>query len=106
MVRTKAILGFVAPFSFSGLKEDFSSKKKGEFVILGGGDVAFPLFLSASVATFHPAGALVISLFSCFGLVFSFYLFAFLGKGKAIPALPPIALFSVLGYLVFFLSQG
>ncbi len=99
MVQTKVVLGFVVPFSFSQLKDDMSSKKRGEFAVLGGGDAAFPLFFASSVASFSPAGAVAIALFSCLGLALGFYLFLVLGKGKPVPALPPIALFSIFGYL-------
>ncbi len=99
MIRTKAIMGFIIPSSFSLLLDDFSKKEKGEFAVLGGGDIAFPLFLCASVSTFSLWGAFFIALFSSLGVILSFYIF--LKKRKPIPALPPISFFTVLGYLAF-----
>jgi len=104
MVKTKAIMGIITPFSFSGLLDDFGKKKKGDFLILGGGDLAFPLFLVSSVTiNYGVKEALFLTVFCTIGLAASFSLFIFQKKRRAIPALPPIAFFSILGYLVLVL---
>ena len=100
MIKTRAIMGIIIPFSFRDLLTDLDKKKKKEFMVLGGGDLAFPLFLIASVTVVNGFfEALVVLLFSCLGLLGSFLQFTSQKKNKAIPALPPIALGCLVGYL-------
>jgi presenilin-like A22 family membrane protease len=104
MIRHQAILGFILPLEASGLKEEtpkiFLGEKK-EFNVLGGGDVAFPLLFSVSLLPFSLLRALIVSLFSLIGLFFNFLVFLKRGK-RPLPALPLIALFSIIGYLLSF----
>lgn len=103
MVKTKAIMGLVIPFSFSDLIDDLNQKQKKEFIVLGGGDLAFPLFLvSAVTIKYNALSGLVLTGFSALGLLASFFIFAFQKKKRPIPALPPIALFSIIGFLVIY----
>lgn len=74
---------------------------KREYSILGGGDIAFPCLLTASVyfaQGFKPA--LVIATFGLLGLVCVYVIQAVLLKGKPMPALPPIAALTLIGLLV------
>ncbi len=104
MIKTKAIMGLIIPFSFSGLLDNLNKKKKKEFMVLGGGDLAFPLFLVSSVTiTYGLFEALILILFSSFGLFASFYLFISQKTTRPIPALPPIALFSIIGFIIILL---
>lgn len=101
MIKTRAIMGIIVPFSFSDLFANLEKKRKKEFMVLGGGDLAFPSFLVASVVL--EVGifeGFFVTLFSCLGLLGSFLLFDSQKKKKAIPALPPIALGSLIGYLL------
>ncbi|MGM0439034.1 MAG: presenilin family intramembrane aspartyl protease [Patescibacteria group bacterium] len=101
MIKTKAIMGLIIPFSFSGLLDNLEDKNKKEFMVLGGGDLAFPLFLVSSITlTYGVKEALFLVFFSSLGLFISFYLFLSQKKQKPIPALPPIALSSLIGYLL------
>ncbi len=103
MVKSKAIIGFIIPFSSSELLDDFGKKRKEKFMVLGGGDVAFPLFLiSATAINYGLREAATVTAFACVGLFGSFILFKI--KKRAIPALPPIALACLLGYsiVIFF----
>lgn len=103
MAESRAILGIILPQKFSdfnrGLKEVKIGDKKQEFLVLGAGDIVFPLILISSVLPQGISKSLIIFLFSLLGLLFGFWLFLKLGK-KPMPALPPIALFSILGYLI------
>ncbi len=101
MIKTKAVMGLIAPLDFKSLFDDLSKKKKKEFMVLGGGDLAFPLFLATSVS--HNYGfveAMVVVSFACLGLFGSFFFFIIQKIKKPIPALPPIALLSIIGYLL------
>ena len=99
MIEKKVILGFIIPkeikFFKSRLKE---VKPGGNFMILGGGDVVFPNLLAASVIPQGFLKALIIVVFSLAGSFFAYYLFT--KEKEPIPALPPIALFAIIGYLV------
>ncbi len=101
MIKTKAIMGLVIPFNFSDLLDNLEDKEKKEFMVLGGGDLAFPLFLISSVTLrYGIKEALLIVAFSGIGLFLSFYLFIIQKTRKPIPALPPIALMAIIAYLI------
>ncbi len=101
MIESRAILGLIIPRSILGFQERLEELKPGgKFLILGGGDIVFPLFLCCSlVPSFGITKTLIVALFSVMGLLASFYFFAFQKRRNPIPALPPIAFFSILGYL-------
>jgi presenilin-like A22 family membrane protease len=72
-----------------------------EYSVLGGGDIGFPLMLA--VAVFYPtglAGGIIVGAFALVGLMGAFLMQLFWLKGKPVPALPPIAFASLIGYLV------
>jgi presenilin-like A22 family membrane protease len=91
--------------SFSELAETESAKR--EFSILGGGDIGFPLMLAVSVffdvgprEPGNLAGALLVGGFAVVGLMSAFVIQMVWMKGKPVPALPPIAVFSIAGFLL------
>lgn len=105
MIINKVILGFIIPKNVRYFKDKLSQVKPGgDFMILGGGDVVFPCLLAVSVIPGGFLRALIVVLFSSIGLLFSYWLFAAQkgpkGQPGPIPALPPIALFSVIGYFI------
>jgi len=72
-----------------------------EYSILGGGDIAFPCLLTASV--YFAQGlvpAVIIAVFGLLGLVSVYAIQAKFLKGKPMPALPPIAAFTLVGLLI------
>ena len=69
-------------------------------LILGGGDIAFPLLFTISALPVNYLMALLIAIFSLLGIVFSNFLFLFQKERKPMPALPPISLFAILGYII------
>jgi presenilin-like A22 family membrane protease len=72
-----------------------------EYSILGGGDIAFPCLLTASV--YFAQGlkpAAVIAVFGLLGLVSVYVIQTRFLKGKPMPALPPIAAFTLIGLLI------
>lgn len=72
-----------------------------EYSILGGGDIAFPCLLTASVyfAQGLAPGA-IIAVLGLLGLVSVYAIQATFLKGKPIAALPPIAAFTLVGLLI------
>ncbi|HSW58581.1 MAG TPA: hypothetical protein VLH15_09275, partial [Dehalococcoidales bacterium] len=72
-----------------------------DFALLGGGDIGFPLVFVASVYALHGiAYAVVVAAASLVGLLFAYFLQMYLLKGKPLPALPPICLVAVMGYVL------
>ncbi len=90
---------------FSDLKQEEAAKR--EHTILGGGDIGFPLMLTVSVFfEYDLNGALLVGFCALIGIMGAFLIQSFWLKGKPMPALPPITLLSLIGYLItrFFLS--
>jgi len=101
MIEHRAIIALVVPQNISGFKDGLGElNKKGKFLILGGGDIAFPLLLSVSLISYSLSSSLIVGCFSILGLSISFFIFTTQKTKKPIPALPPIALFSILGFLI------
>jgi presenilin-like A22 family membrane protease len=72
-----------------------------EYSILGGGDVGFPLILMVSVyANYGFGSSMIIAGFSLVGLIGAFVIQSLFLKGKPMPALPPIAISSLIGLLI------
>jgi len=113
MIKKRVILGIIIPEKILGLKASMADveqdkipvkriikpSERGKFMILGGGDLILPLLLIASVANQNIWQSVVILVFALLGLLAMHLLFIKL-KSKPMPALPPLAVFSILGYLV------
>lgn len=100
MIENKAVLGFIIPKKIKYFKESLSKLKPGsDFMVLDGGDIVFPGLLAVSIIPSGLFKALVIVLFSSAGCLFAYWLFAKQENTNPMPALPPIALFSIIGYL-------
>lgn len=85
--------------SFSNTDEEKPGERR--FSILGGGDIAFPLLVSASVSfALGLRPALVVAVFGLVGLVMAYVIQMTLLKGKPMPALPPIAVACAIGLLL------
>jgi presenilin-like A22 family membrane protease len=90
---------------FGELKEKASEER--EYSILGGGDIGFPLMLTVAVFFASDlAGAVVVGIFALAGLICAFLIQIWWLKGKPMPALPPIAFLSLIGFLIatYFMS--
>ena len=105
MIEKKVILGFIIPKEVKYFKDRLAQIKgpngyPGNFMILGGGDIIFPSLLAVSVIPSGFLNSLIIVLFSFLGSLVSYWLFVQQTEKDPIPALPPIALFSIIGYLI------
>jgi len=101
MMEAGAILGLILPQKIFDFRASLREVKPGKrFFVLGGGDMAFPLLLSCSLLKRGLVDSLIVAIFSLFGLFFSFLIFTKQKTRQPIPALPPIALFSIIGYLI------
>ncbi len=106
MIEHKAVLALIIPQRISGLGKQLESVKndsqavKREFLILGGGDVVFPMIFCVSLIPQGITDSLIVAVFALLGLLASFWIFIRQENRKPIPALPPIALFSLIGFLI------
>jgi len=101
MIEYKAIVAFIVPQRIKDFRDHLDEVEPGgRFLILGGGDVAFPLLLSVSLVPHSLIISFVVAIFSVIGVFFSYFIFIIQKRQKPIPALPPIALFSVIGFLL------
>ncbi len=106
MVSQKAILGIVVPQRISDFKTDLKNVRPGgRFLVLGAGDIVFPLIFAVSLLNQGFFQAFSVILFSFVGLSASFLFFVSQKKRKPMPALPPIAFFSIIGYLLSILVR-
>jgi presenilin-like A22 family membrane protease len=72
-----------------------------EYSLLGGGDIGFPLMLASSVYFGHGlSDAVVVGALALVGLMSAFLIQLVWLKGRPMPALPPIAFFSLVGLLI------
>jgi presenilin-like A22 family membrane protease len=81
------------------LKKETTDKR--EHTILGGGDIGFPLMLANSV--YFVSGmwsAILVGAFGIIGLMGAFIIQRVWLKGKPMPALPPIAVSCLIGFLI------
>jgi presenilin-like A22 family membrane protease len=113
MIQKRVILGIIVPEKIMGFRASmmdvehdkiparriFKPGQRVRFMILGGGDLALPLLLIASVVRQNILHSIIILIFSLFGLLAMNLIFIRL-KSRPMPALPPLAFFSILGYLV------
>ncbi len=105
MAKRGAVLALVVPKSFSlwfNKFEIIKPENKNEFIFLGTGDLALPVFFAISALS----SGIEFSLFIIFGAIIGFtvnhLIFINQKERKPIPALPVIAFFSILGYLFSF----
>jgi presenilin-like A22 family membrane protease len=81
------------------IKKEAADKR--EHTILGGGDIGFPLMLSNSVYfTYNMNAAILTGAFGVVGLIGAFAIQKIWLKGKPMPALPPIAIMSLIGFVI------
>ena len=84
---------------FGELRAKESAKR--EYSVLGGGDIGFPLMLAVSVFFATGLGnAVIVGAFALVGLMGAFLVQLLWLKDKPVPALPPIAFASLVGFLI------
>nr|AIF09436.1 hypothetical protein [uncultured marine group II/III euryarchaeote KM3_37_C11] len=99
MASKGVILAIMIPQRLSKINVKSNEFKPGQGVfIMGTGDLAFPLFLAVSALKFSVVSAWFIVGGAIFGAALVYYLLNTQKSTRAMPALPPIALCSVLGF--------
>jgi len=94
--------GFIIPAEVSGFNQDTREVRfgKGDFMLLGTGDLALPVILVVSSLSYGLWSSVIVGASALFGLFLTHILFV--RKKRPMPALPPIALCSILGFLIMF----
>ena len=101
MIDSKAILGFVVPPDIKNFKGTTGQVVPGgKFLVLGGGDIVFPLLFCSSLVYISLVSSFVVAFFALLGLLSGFLIFITRKRRHALPALPPIAFFSIIGFLL------
>lgn len=106
MASRGAVLALIIPKSFSLWKNKFNVIKtdnRNEFIFLGTGDIALPLFFASAAFVDGIEFSIAIIIGAIIGLIADHLVFVTQKEKKAIPALPMIAFFSIVGYFVAFL---
>jgi len=70
-----------------------------DFVYLGGGDLAFPLIMAVAALKIGLYSAIITAIGALVGLLALNLIFALQKERRPMAALPPLALFSILGFL-------
>jgi|SRR3989344_542154 len=103
MLESGAIFGFIIPFEWKGFfygKKEAQARAGEKFMILGSGDSVVPLFLAASLVKISLGQAILVGLFAVGGLFVTHLIFINQKERKPMAALPPIATFAIIGYLL------
>jgi len=102
MIESEAVLGIIVPKTIFGLNSALkeADPRQGKTLVLGAGDIVFPLIFASSLVPKGIYPALIVSIFSLIGLFTGFLIFKSKRIRRPMPALPPIAFFSIIGYLI------
>lgn len=100
MIEEQAVIALILPESGKSFKASPGGFQPGQgFMVLGAGDLVFPLLMTVSTATVSLFGGVVVLVFSFLGFLLLHIIFHSQKKRRAMPALPPLALAVIVGYL-------
>jgi len=101
MLQRGVIFSIIIPTHIKNWIVDLKKVKTREgFMFLGTGDIALPMIFAAAALKTGLISSIFIILGALIGVLSLHVLFAIQKRKAAMPALPPIALFSILGYLI------
>lgn len=101
MIEEQAVLALILPEQGGTLRAHPGKVTPGHgFMILGAGDLVFPLLMIVSVGVLDLIRGLVVLGFSLLGFMFLQFIFHAQRQRRAMPALPPLALAVIIGYFV------
>jgi presenilin-like A22 family membrane protease len=101
MIKSRAIFGFIIPSSVKDFGNRMQTVQPGEqFMVLGSGDVIFPLIMTVSLVRTSLTQALIVFVFSLLGILATHLIFVNQKIRRQMAALPPIATLTIIGYLV------
>ena len=101
MIASGAVFGFIIPRRWHNFFLFRDQARIGdEFMVLGSGDIALPVMFVCSVVTHSLISAAIVGLFASLGLLLTHLIFVNQSQRRAMAALPPIAMMTILGYAV------
>jgi len=101
MIKEKALFGIVAGRKLSDFKRGISEiKPGGDFIILGAGDIVFPLIFSVACLKEGFFLSFSVAFFALLGVIINLIFLFSQKERKPIPALPLISFFAIIGYLI------
>jgi len=101
MISGRAIFAMIFPEHWHGFKSHLNEAHPGEgFMMLGTGDFVFPLIMAASAYAISPVAAWLVFSFALLGLLLMHLIFVSQKIRRPMPALPPLAAFAILGFLL------
>ncbi len=101
MISGRAIFAMIFPEHWQGFKSRLDEAHPGEgFMMLGTGDFVFPLIMAASAYAVSPVAAWLVFSFALLGLLLMHLIFVSQKIRRPMPALPPLATFAIIGFLI------
>jgi len=101
MISGRAIFAMVFPEHWQGFKSRLNEAHPGEgFMMLGTGDFVFPLIMAASAYAISPVAAWLVFSFALLGLLLMHLIFVSQKIRRPMPALPPLAAFAIIGFIL------
>ncbi len=103
MILSGAPFGFVVPIQWSDFLKNRDEAQPGigdKFILLGAGDVGLPILLMSSTVLNSIWSGIIVGIFALIGVFVTHLLFINQDKREPMAALPPIATFAIIGYLL------
>ena len=101
MIASRAIFAMIFPEKVKDFKEHLDKAHPGEgFMMLGTGDFVFPLIMASSAFALNSLAPWLVLGFSLLGLLIMHLIFFSQKIRQPMPALPPLATFSIIGFII------
>lgn len=99
LIQRRIFPALIIPSQISSFNTALKTIEPGEgFIFLGSGDIVFPLLLAVSALPLGLGKMLAAAGGGFLGIILSLVIFNLQRKRRPLPALPPIALLSILGF--------
>ena len=101
MITGRAIFAMIYPEHWHGFKAHLNKAHPGEgFMMLGTGDFVFPIIMATSAFSISAVAAWTVLTVSLLGLLLMHIIFSLQKVRRPMPALPPLAAFAILGFVL------
>ncbi|MBI2446681.1 MAG: hypothetical protein HYV51_02555 [Parcubacteria group bacterium] len=101
MIAGRAIFAMIYPEHWHGFKAHINKAHPGEgFMMLGTGDFVFPIIMATSAFSMSVMAAWIVLIISLLGLLLMHLIFSLQKVRRPMPALPPLAAFAILGFII------
>src|SRR3989338_5375762 len=101
MIAGRAIFAMIYPEHWHGFKVHLNKAHPGEgFMMLGTGDFVFPIIMATSAFSISAVAAWTVLIIFLFGFLLRHLIFSLKKVPRPMPALPPLAAFAILGFVL------